>query len=59
MFSHCKFKMPYFVFLVCLIAVLNENKIVFAEEVKVDCPPGYFINAITSYKRPEFRRIDG
>ena len=59
MFSQCEFIMIYVVLLVWIIAVLIENKIVSADEVKLDCPPGYFINAKTSYKLPEFRRING
>lgn len=53
MFSHCEFIMIYVVLLVCLSAVLTEDKIVFADKVKLDCPPGYYINGITKYKLPE------
>ena len=62
MFSQCEFIMIYVVLLVWISAVLIEKKIVLGHEVTLDCPPGYYINGpngITSYKLPEWRRIDG
>ena len=51
--------MIYVVLLVWISAVLIEKKIVLGNEVKLYCPPGYYINALLSYKLPKNRRIDG
>ena len=52
--------MLYVVLLVLISGVLIEDKIVLAYEVKLDCPPGYSIDAITGYKIfPENRQING